>query len=221
MSVKPGFGGSPLSCPFPSVPSYLQQAHQFFPPKRLSHAQLPDPLEDGPCQARLFSALPWLCQAVSQRPSVAPAALGTRPPQGGTDPPFRCPVVSDDNLPPPQSTCVSANLNSQTPRTVRKQKPGYAGGVRTEGVTARAHPSQGSALSQGPGGGTTTAVLTALSSGLSPAGPSFWVLGLFSIRRSQVGFAVISIKFSVPDHSGAKSYIVYFLNYLKLFFIGV
>ena len=65
------------------------------------------------------------------------------------------------------------------------------------------------------------AVLTALSSGFSPAGPLFWVLGLFSKRRSQVGFAVTSIKFSVPDHSGAKSYIVYFLNYLKLIFIGV
>ena len=57
MSVKPGFGGSPLSCPFPSIPSYLQQAHQFFPPKRLSHAQLPELLEDAPCQALLSPAV--------------------------------------------------------------------------------------------------------------------------------------------------------------------
>ena len=77
-------------------------------------------------------------------------------PQGGTDPPLCCPVVSDDNLPVPPGGPLASfcqlNLSTQIARMVRKQNRGLCWGVWTEGVMAGAHPSQGSALSRGPGG---------------------------------------------------------------------
>ena len=154
MSVKPGFGGSPLSCSFPSLPSYLQQAHQFFL-QNGSHMQTSltlwrmPPLFSG--QARLSSQPCRGCARLFLGGPQWPPH-----PQGGTDLPLCCPVISDDNLPlPPGGPLASfcqLNLSTQTARMVRKQNRGLRWGVWTEGVTAGAHPSQGSALNRGPAG---------------------------------------------------------------------
>ena len=139
---------------FPIPPLLSPTSPPVLPPKRLSHADLPDTLEDAPSLLRPARLSSQPCRGCARLflggPQWPPH------PQGGTDLPLCCPVISDDNLPlPPGGPLASfcqLNLSTQTARMVRKQNRGLCWGVWTEGVTAGAHPSQGSALNRGPAG---------------------------------------------------------------------